>query len=109
MSNMIKTIYKISISIICAILTSCVSTEVKIMGTLAGTVKDVNTNYPIKNCLVVNDVTSASLRTDANGYFNFGEVEYPNAVTASHSTSLLNDERIPSRYNWATSKSTTII
>lgn len=72
---MIKTIYKISISIICAILTSCVSTEVKIMGTLAGTVKDVNTNYPIKNCLVVNDVTSASLRTDANGCFNFGEVE----------------------------------
>lgn len=70
---MIRRLY--NILIFCVLLASCVSTEVNVMGTLSGTVKDANTNTPIKNCLVVNEGTSASLRTDDNGYFNFGEVE----------------------------------
>ena len=64
-----------NILILCVLVASCVSTEVNVMGTLSGTVKDANTNAPIKNGLIVNEGTSASLRTDDNGYFNFGEVE----------------------------------
>ena len=57
------------------LLTSCVSTEVNVMGTLSGTVKDASTNAPIKNCSVENIETSVKVKTDANGYFNFGEME----------------------------------
>ena len=45
------------------------------MGTLSGTVKDASTNAPIKNCSVENIETSVKVKTDANGYFNFGEME----------------------------------
>lgn len=57
------------------VLASCISTEVDVSGSLAGSVKDGSTNQPINNCLVTIKSSNQTTRTNPAGVYLFEDLD----------------------------------